>query len=283
MLLFAGTHVAAKLATGGMPPIMLTTLRLVAAGFVYALIFVLHRGLGLRAILPPRGLRGRILWCGFLAGPANQALFLSGVKLSHATHAALVYALTPLFVLLVAVWLGRERWNAARLVGSLVALGGVLVLLVGGGIEGGTLLGDTLILAGVLAWVAYTLESRVLASAWGGLRAAGWSMMAGGALALLASPFTLEGEALRAAPAKAWWLLAYLVLGTSVLAYFLWSFALARVEASRAAVFSNLQPVGTAILSALLLAEPLGWMTLAGGALVLIGVRLAQRPVRGPR
>jgi drug/metabolite transporter (DMT)-like permease len=276
-MLFAGTHVAAKVATGGLPPLILTTLRIVSAALVYAIIFALHPKLGIAAILPPRELRLRILWCGFLAGPANQALFLAGVKLSHATHAALVYALTPLGVLLIAVALGRERWNPTRLVGTLVAFSGVIVLLVGGGLEAGTLLGDTLILVGVLAWVLYTLESRALATTWGGLRMAGWSMMAGGLFAALAAPFTLDIDAMQKAPASAWWLLAYLVLGTSVLAYFLWSYALARVEASRAAVFSHLQPVGTAVLSAILLAEPLGWTTLGGGALVIVGLRLAQR------
>lgn len=58
----------------------------------------------------------------------------------------------------------------------------------------------------------------------------------------------------------------------------LWYFALSRLEASKAAVFSNLQPVLTALASLWLFREPIHWELVAGGALlVLLGVRLTQR------
>ena len=42
-----------------------------------------------------------------------------------------------------------------------------------------------------------------------------------------------------------WGGLLYLSLGTSIFAYFLWYYALERVEASKVSIFSNLQPVLT--------------------------------------
>jgi drug/metabolite transporter (DMT)-like permease len=80
---------------------------------------------------------------------------------------------------------------------------------------------------------------------------------------LSASPIALAG-------------IAYLVVVSSMVAYLLWYFALSRLPASRVAVFSNLQPVVTALAAYWLLSEPLNWEMAVGGGLVLLGVRLTQ-------
>ncbi len=72
--------------------------------------------------------------------------------------------------------------------------------------------------------------------------------------------------------------LAYLGLGSSVLAYLIWFAALGRTDASKVAVFSNLQPVATALAARVALGEAIGWEVVVGGALVLLGVRLTQAP-----
>jgi drug/metabolite transporter (DMT)-like permease len=62
-----------------------------------------------------------------------------------------------------------------------------------------------------------------------------------------------------------------------VLSYAIWFSALARTDASKVAVFSNLQPVATALAAWVFLSEPLTWEVVVGGGLVLLGVRLTQR------
>jgi drug/metabolite transporter (DMT)-like permease len=63
---------------------------------------------------------------------------------------------------------------------------------------------------------------------------------------------------------------------TSVVAYVLWYFALARMEASKVAVFSNLGPVLTAIGAWAFQGERITWEIFVGGLLVLAGVRFTQ-------
>ena len=69
----------------------------------------------------------------------------------------------------------------------------------------------------------------------------------------------------------------YLAVLTSVVAYLLWYYALSRTEASKVAIFSNLQPAATAVAAWLLLDESLRWELAVGGVLILAGVRLTQR------
>jgi len=47
----------------------------------------------------------------------------------------------------------------------------------------------------------------------------------------------------------------YLIVMTSVVAYLLWSWALAHLAAARVAVFTNLQPLATALLAQAFLGE----------------------------
>jgi drug/metabolite transporter (DMT)-like permease len=64
---------------------------------------------------------------------------------------------------------------------------------------------------------------------------------------------------------------------TNVVAWLLYSWALSRAEASRVAVWSNLQPVLTALLAWAMYGERLTAQFAAGGAMVLLGVLLTER------
>jgi drug/metabolite transporter (DMT)-like permease len=68
----------------------------------------------------------------------------------------------------------------------------------------------------------------------------------------------------------------YLALYCSVLAFFLWNYGISRLEASRAAVFTNLVPVFTVFGAYFLLGEKIYAGQMIGGALVVGGVTLAS-------
>jgi|APLak6261679142_1056127.scaffolds.fasta_scaffold00086_35 drug/metabolite transporter (DMT)-like permease len=271
----AGTHLAAKQATTLFAPATLITLRLIFAALVFAAVLAVMPG----PKLPPRRTWAWLLGFALVSGPLNQGLFLFGLARSRATHGGLLYALTPIGVYLLGIALKREQPRLGRLVGIALALAGVVVLLLGRGLDAaaGPLIGDLFILGAVVAWVVWTTESRPFAAEHGGVRTAAWSIIAGGLWMLPAAPFVVRLDELRAIPPLGWWCLAYLVLLTSVVSYALWNFALARVSASRVAVFANLQPLATALAAWVVLDEPLGWEVAVGGLLVMLGVRLAQR------
>jgi drug/metabolite transporter (DMT)-like permease len=138
------------------------------------------------------------------------------------------------------------------------------------------MVGDLFILAGVGAWALYTTEGKEFTARFGAVRATSWSMIAAAVLVLPLAPFYVNLPKLTSASPVALGSIIYLALLTSVVAYLLWFFALSKLEASRVAVFSNLQPVVTALAAWGLLGEPLTWEIGVGGALVLIGVRLTQ-------
>jgi drug/metabolite transporter (DMT)-like permease len=75
----------------------------------------------------------------------------------------------------------------------------------------------------------------------------------------------------------AWGGLAFMVVLGTVVAYLIYAFALTELSASRAAAFAYLQPVVAALLGVWLLGERITLTVAAGGALILLGVFLAER------
>jgi drug/metabolite transporter (DMT)-like permease len=271
-----GTYLVAKRALMEVPVATLVLWRFLISGVVFALLVVVFPG----QALPPRRAVPVALALGFLTGPLNQGLFFAGLQRSTAAHAALLYALTPLGVYLYSVLRGRESPSARAGVGLLLAFAGALVLLLAHGLRAlsGVFVGDLLILGAVTAWVLYTAEGKAFIGEYGALRATAWSMIAGALWLLPLSPWVLRPELVLGASPVVTGAILYLALLTSVVSYFLWYWALGRTDASKVAVFSNLQPVVTAVAAWLVLGERIGWEVAVGGALVLAGVRLTTTP-----
>jgi len=272
----AGTYLAGKRAMTELPPVTVVLWRFLLSATVFCLLIAFTPG----PKLPPRSEWGRVLLLGLLVGPINQMLFFYGLALSTASHAALLYALTPLGVYVLSLVRGHERPSSRATLGIFTALAGVVVLLLGRGLASakGSLLGDLLILAAVSAWVVYTTEGKPFAATYGPVRSTSWSMVASALLLVPVMPFALEPARTFAASTPALGSIVYLALLTSVVAYLIWYYALSKVPASRVAIFSNLQPAATAIAAWLVLGEPLHWELAVGGALVIAGVRLTQVP-----
>lgn len=268
------TYLVARRAMVDIGPPPLLALRFLIAGSIFGVMLATFG----RASIPPRALWPRLVLLGFLVGPINQGFFFFGLKYSTPAHAALLYALTPTGVYLLSLWRGRERLRSGSVAGLVLALVGVFVLLLGRGLRAATgpLWGDLLILVAVAAWVVFTDQGKQLIPAHGSTRMTAWTMVVGAAW-VMPLLFTLDRGTLANASGTTWACLGYLGIITSVISYLLWYFALSRLEASKVAVFSNLQPVFTAVAALLLLQEPIHWELTVGGALVLFGVRLTQR------
>ena len=287
-LMSAGTYLFAKRALHEIPALSLGLIRFAGASLILALLLLRLRPRGQR--LPPRAAVRKLLVLGFVAVPLNQGFFLYGLQLSTAAHAALLYTLTPLFVLLLAQALLGEfpGWRTA--VGTALALLGTLFVLLQRGVDlsGGPLVGDLLLIGAVLAWAVYTTGGRPLVARHGPLPTTAWSLIGGTLLFLPIGLIALAAPQARAqvahASSAAWIGVLYLSVVASVVSYLLWYWALAWLPAAKVAVFTNLQPLATAVLAHFTLGEPISTRFVAGALVVMTGVVLAQanRPTPPP-
>jgi drug/metabolite transporter (DMT)-like permease len=273
----AGTYLAAKRALAELSPFEVALARFVLAGAVYAALLLAR---------PPRVARrdlAGLAALGFVAIPLNQGLFLGGLSLTTPGHAALLYATTPVFVFLIGAWRGEERATPRKLAGIGVAFAGVAVVLASRGQLSGAgdaragLAGDVLVLLAVMAWAVYVVFGKAYVGRYGVVTTTGLTIVIGTLLYVPLGLAVSREASFRAVSPVGWASVAYLVILTSVVAYLVYYWSLARAEASRVAIWSNTQPVLTALLAWAIHGDPLTGAFLAGGALVIAGVALTQR------
>ncbi len=269
-ILSAGTHLIAKATLNAIGPLSTALLRFAGASAALLLFERLRprRERMAREDIP------KILWLGFLVIPVNQGFFLFGLTESTASHAALLYALTPLVVFLLARRFLREGNSGAKLIGIVAAFLGVALILADRGLarELSVMRGDLLMLVAVLSWALYTIGSKDLLKRYDPMTLTAWVLIAGTVMSLPAALIPGAIPPLRTLTLPVWGGIAYLAVGTSVIAYPLWLYALRQLEASKVAITTNAQPVLTSVLSWLIFGERFGPAFFVGAALILLGV-----------
>ncbi len=206
---------------------------------------------------------------------------LLNVGLAHipAGRASLVFATFPLLTMIAAAALGRERLTATKTAGVVVTILGVALALGERAVAGGgetDWFGETMVFAAAVCGAVCTVLYRPYVARYSALSVGAAAMLASVAfLAVLAAGEGLS-EALPRVTMGGWGAILFIGVGSGA-GYFLWLWALSRTTPTRVTVFLGLGPVTATLLGAVLLAEPVGWLPLAGLACVVSGLWLALR------
>ena len=204
-----------------------------------------------------------------------------GARHTTAINIGLLYAVSPVLVVLAsALWL-HERMGRWQVLGAALALAGVAHILVKGQWVALSQLrinpGDAWIAVAALCWAIYSLLLRGWPSAFGPL-ARLTLIAAGGVLVLL--PFTLW-EALAWLPSELSWRSAGLVLAAALLpgvgAYGAFSLMQRALGAARVSMVLYLSPLYTAVVGWFVLGEQIEVFHGVGALLILPGIWLATR------
>jgi len=287
----AATYVLGRHAARGFPsPAALTLARGLGSSLLLAALF---GTLVPRPRFTPRAWL-QVLGLGVLLVPLNQFAFLLGLKETVPGHPAVIYAMTPVGVLLLQSWIDRRAPSRATLLGVAAALAGVIVVLrpwVHGPDFAQVRRGDLWILLGLLVWVVYTVAARPLVREHDARTVTAWSLILGTVVFVPFAAGPLLATDFAAVPVRAWIGLGWLAAVTSTIMMLLWNRMLRDLEPVEVAICANAQPAATALLVGLLAAAgleasaesqdfgPLYWI---GTLLVITGVTLVQRRPRKP-
>jgi drug/metabolite transporter (DMT)-like permease len=274
MFLWGLNYSFAKLAVEEIDPLAVALVRVLVATPLFFL--ALARSGAARFTLADLKLALPLGLSGVLA---NQIFFITGIHHTTPSHSSLVVALLPITVLLLANRMLGERLTPMKTLGMAVSMAGILLISLEDGwtFSRDTLWGDFLTFCGVCAFAYYTVAGRTIVPRIGALRASALAFLIGGAAMVpLVLPATLRQDWSAVTP-TGWSALAYVVLIATVACYFLYYWALGRIESGKVAAFMYLQPVVAGITSYLLLGETLRGHFLLGGIAVLSGVFLAER------
>jgi drug/metabolite transporter (DMT)-like permease len=253
------------------------TLLALRFGIAAACLFAIVR---LRRVRLPRGRDlASVAALGGIGYGAQAATFFTALTLAPAGLVAILLYMHPSVVAVLAVVLLRERMTTTKLVALVIALIG-MVLTVAPALVGGADAYPHLragVAFGVAAAAIYAVyivagtrfTSRVEPLALAAVVVASAACVFAIAAAVAGPVFPRSGSG--------WAAIVGIAVVSTVASITLFFAGLARIGPTRASTLSTIEPMVTVVLGALLLAERIGALQLAGGALILLTVVLLAR------
>jgi drug/metabolite transporter (DMT)-like permease len=156
-MLFAINYIISKIGMHVFNPLTFAYLRVLGAAII---LNTLLRERNAAPLEPGDG--WRLFGFSILGVVINQSLFLAGLALTTAHAAAILITTIPIFALVAAILLGRERPTAAKIIGIALAAAGAVTVIGGEGFSGSpkAVLGDLMIVGNSLAYALYLVFSK---------------------------------------------------------------------------------------------------------------------------
>ena len=276
-LLWGVNFIVVKFATGVFAPLAFNSTRVLLAVVVLWSI-VLGRGLP----LPNRRDIWGLLALGVLGNGFYQILFVEGLARTRASDAALLVSASPAFIEAIGFVRGLERVGWRGVGGIALSLCGIALVVSGashGSTGDSTMLGNALILGCCLCWAFYSVLLKPFTQRVDGLTLSAVTMTGGVVPLLIAGAPALMATRWSAIPTMGWAAVAYSGLLALVVAYLFWYRGVKVLGPTRAAMYSNLQPVFAMGVAWAVLSEAPHASQIAGALCIIGGLVLTRLPV----
>jgi drug/metabolite transporter (DMT)-like permease len=271
-LCWSGSWTAGKLGVTAIPPFELSTIRFALAGL---LMLAVARATGASLGLAKVPI---VILAGLFGIFGYNALVFYGLTITPASDGALIVpTLNPVLTVLFASLIG-ERITASKLIGLAIAtVGAAIVIAAATGLtfSGERLVGDLLMLGGAACWSVYSILGTITTRHGSPLGVTAVACLAGAAM-LFPLGFLEHGYAdVPSWPLGAWLDIAYLVVFATTIGFVLFYWAVRRFGAGLASMASYLVPIFALIQAVTILGERPAPLEVVGGAIILVGVRVA--------
>ncbi|KKP59338.1 MAG: hypothetical protein UR52_C0008G0048 [Candidatus Gottesmanbacteria bacterium GW2011_GWA1_34_13] len=224
---------------------------------------------------------GKILGFALSGVTFNITFFFLGLKLAPSINAPIIASAGPIFLLLASIIFLKENPKRKKIIGMLISLLGVFVIIGRPLIENGFaisgMLGNIFILMATFGAVGHTIFCKQLSHKYPANTITFWAFIIGTVTFL---PFFIN-ESLSTP-----WIINLdirgyvgLVFGSvlsSFIAYSLYSWAIARIDASEAGIFTYIDPVAATIIAIPLLGEIPTPLFILGTLFVFGGIFVAE-------
>ncbi len=278
MVIVGSSVVAGKIMVAELPVFLASAMRFILALAILIPIICIREG-GLPHIsrrswlmLATQSLCGSFLFTVFL---------LYGLTMTGPASAGIITSTTPACMGIIAWLFLRDRPSINTVGGIIVSVLGVLVINTvqnSGGVSGSNpLLGNMLVLGAVVFESLFLLIRKTVPEPLSPLAVSTIISFFGLLWFLPVGAYEACSTDFSAISMIGWLTVAYYGVFITVFAYLFWFAGITKVPASTAGIFTAVMPVSALVLSALVLAEPIGWPQLVGCGFVLCGIVLISK------
>ncbi|HWQ06394.1 MAG TPA: DMT family transporter, partial [Feifaniaceae bacterium] len=276
LIIWSSSFVAIKVAYETYPPITLGVARFAVATLI----------LGVLALLPQNRIRLEkkdiltVATSGLMGITLYAVLQNIAVQWTSASSATLIIASYPIITLLLESLIYKIKLNAFKIVGILIAIGGVVILsyVKAEARQQNELLGVVMLIVAGVVWAFYNFLTKKVVNSYPSITLLFYQTLFGTVFML---PLALLERGQWAAPTlMTFSMMLFLGVFCSVIAFLLYNTALKKLSASSVTSMLNLVPIFGVFFSWVLLGEQVTVRKLIGGAIVILGVMLSVRNVR---
>ncbi len=222
----------------------------------------------------------RLVLCAVFGIAINQIMFFEGLNLSTPINASIIMVSIPILVLVFSHFMIGDRMSTNKVIGvSLGALGAAWLILHGSNFSftSGTFVGNLFLLINASSYAIFLVLVKPLMAKYSPLTIMKWIFTFG---LVLVFPFsiqlTLEAD-FSQIPFKIWMSVTYVILFTTVLAYFLNNFSLKKISPTMNSSYAYLQPFLATLVAISLGKDNLTWTEVIAALLIFTGVYFVSR------
>jgi drug/metabolite transporter (DMT)-like permease len=260
-------------------PVQLATLRFIIATILFSPILI--RNL-LKNNIPSRKDLKDMAWLGLLSISIYFILQYTGVQYAGpGVSAIIVVGFIPILTGLASNLILKEAFDRTRVLGIVLGFLGVALItlpnLVIGLVNIKFIIGVVCLLGNAVSFSLYSTLSRRLLKKYDEPALVTSYVTFFGTLALIPMSIVSDWSNIWALQTNQWIAVLFLSSVCSGLAYFLWNYALSKIESVQAAVWLYLEPVVAFIGVFIIYGSIPNLLTITGGILVLIGAAITSR------
>ncbi|HPE33883.1 MAG TPA: DMT family transporter [Bacteroidales bacterium] len=222
----------------------------------------------------------------FFGVTVNQLLFFIGLNLSTPVDVAIIHVSNPIFVLIFAALMIREKITRFKIAGIITGAAGAVVLITYRGnisFSSATFTGNLSALLNTLAYAVYLVMIKPIMARYRPVTVMKWVFLTGLVTSL---PFTIKPAfslSFDTFTPYIWFSLFFVIVVTTFMAYLFTIYALKYIEASVVSYYIYLQPVIATLLSFWLGQQLLSWPHGMAAAMIFLGVYLVSGKIRTNR
>jgi drug/metabolite transporter (DMT)-like permease len=274
--IFGSSYALVKYVTPGfIHPFALNFVRVTVSIFLFWTLFIFKPG---KTRIDKNDIP-RFLLCGLTGVTINQIFFIKGLSLTTAIHSSLLSLGTPIFITIIAAWLLKEGFNAAKAAGLVFGIGGASILILmkdNSTVGSNMLIGDLFILINAISYAFYLVLVRPLMAKYSGIQVLRW-VFTFGAIGII--PFGLPHILTTnwmAFGLSQFLALAYIAIATTFFAYLLTVYAISTIGSSATGAFIYTQPVFAAVIATIFAGEHFTISKAIAALLIFTGVYLVN-------
>ncbi len=222
----------------------------------------------------------KVIVIGIFGVGINIPFFFFGLRLAPAINAPIIASSGPILLLIISMLFLGEKPKIKVTIGTLVSLGGVLIIMLQPLFKDGfdlAVLGNLYFLVAALGAVIHVIVSKKLKYNYAAETLTFWSFAIG---SLIFLPFFIKEfnsyNFLNTLNFQGFIGIVYGVIFSSTLAYLLYMKGIQKIKTMEIGIFSYIDPVMAVVVAWFLLGETVNLTFIIGSVMVLSGIFLAE-------